>query len=261
MTEARTARPGEGAGRADQRTQLWLLAEESVDAEVARYAAGLLSADERRRLERLRPPAGRRRFLGARLLCRTVLGELLGQPPAALRFVRGALGRPELDPGPHGVRFSVSHTSGLIGCLVSREGPCGLDVERAEVSGPALRYGQRWLAPAERELLAALPPGRRAREFTDLWVLKEAYTKALGLGFQHRFDGFRLGPDDHGQVVLEDPSVPPDAAARWRFALLSVSGGHRLAVAVRRDDDGCGPWSAPRPRYLDPRTVVAGAGR
>ncbi|CAL9581084.1 hypothetical protein SUDANB106_05048 [Streptomyces sp. enrichment culture] len=249
------------AGRAEHRAQLWLLAEESVDAEAARYATALLGADERRRLERLRPPDGRRRFLGARLLCRTVLGELLGRPPAALRFVRGGLGRPELDPNPWGVRFSVSHTQGLIGCLVSREGPCGLDVERAEAAGPAVRYGQRWLAPAERELLAGLDPVRRARAFTDLWVLKEAYTKALGLGFQHRFDGFRLGPDEHGRVVLDDPSVPPEAAARWRFALLSVPGGYRLAVAVRRDGAADGPWSAPRPRYLDPRTVVAGAGR
>ncbi|MFH0241276.1 4'-phosphopantetheinyl transferase family protein [Streptomyces sp. HK10] len=241
--------------------QLWLLAEESVEAEVARYAAGLLSTDERRRLERLRPPDGRRRFLGARLLCRTVLGELLGRPPAALRFVRGGLGRPELDPNPWGVRFSVSHTRGLVGCLVSWDGPCGLDVEQAVAAEPVVRHGERWLAPAERARLSALAPGRRARSFTDLWVLKEAYTKALGTGFQHRFDGFRLGPDEHGRIVLEDPSVPPEDVSRWRFALLSVSGGHRLAVAVRRDGAGDTPWSAPRPRYLDPRTVVAGAGR
>ncbi|MGY1452816.1 4'-phosphopantetheinyl transferase family protein [Streptomyces sp. SS8] len=241
--------------------QLWLLAEESVEAEVARYAAGLLSADERSRLERLRPPDGRRRFLGARLLCRTVLGELLDRPPAALRFVRGGLGRPELDPNPWGVRFSVSHTQGLVGFLVSREGPCGLDVERAEAAGPAVRYGQRWLAPAERESLAGLDPVRRARAFTDLWVLKEAYTKALGRGFQHRFDGFRLGPDEHGRIVLEDPSVPPGDVPRWRFALLSVPGGYRLAVAVRRDGAGEIPWTLPRPRYLDPRAVVAGADR
>ncbi|MDG9702010.1 4'-phosphopantetheinyl transferase superfamily protein [Streptomyces sp. DH37] len=246
MTAARTA-------------GVWLLTEDAVGGETARRAAGLLSPDERGRLDRILPPDGRRRFLGARLLCRTVLGELLGEDPAALRFARSELGRPELDPNPWGVRFSLAHTRGLIALLVSGEGPCGLDAEPAEAGEDAVRYGTRWLAPAERALLAGLPPAERARAFTDVWVLKEAYTKALGLGFQHRFDGFRLGPDRYGRIVLEDPAVPAAETPRWSFALLSAPSGHRLGVAVRRDGGGPGPWTAPVPRYVDP--VVPGAVR
>ncbi|MFI5689511.1 4'-phosphopantetheinyl transferase family protein [Streptomyces sp. NPDC051636] len=213
--------------------EIWLLPEDEVDG-LTEQAHAVLSSDEHARWARLRTEAARRRHLGARLLCRSVLGAYAGAPPDQFRFRKGHFGRPELDPNPWRLRFNLSHTDGLIACVVTDGLPCGIDVERLLVAPSVVRFGVERLAPAERARLDAAPPAVRSREFVDVWVLKEAYTKALGSGFQYGFDSFQLGPDSRRGVLLEDPRQPEHDAVCWQFALSTTSTGHRLAVAVRR---------------------------
>jgi 4'-phosphopantetheinyl transferase len=64
-------------------------------------------------------------------------------------------------------------------------------------------------------------------------VLKEAYTKALGLGLQRRFDSFEVYDDPSGHPVLFDPTAGPQDGC-WQLGLLAVPPGHLLGVAVGR---------------------------
>ena len=213
--------------------EVWLLPEAEVDGLMER-ALAVLSADEHARWVRLRTEAARRRHLGARLLCRSVLGAYAGTPPDQLHFRHGRFGRPELRPNPWQLCFNLTHTDGLVACVVTDGLACGIDVERVVVDPSVVRYGVERLAFAERARLEAASPSRRAREFVDVWVLKEAYTKALGAGLQYGFDSFQLGPDSRGSVVLVDPLLSEPEVGRWQFTLATTGTGHRLAVAVRR---------------------------
>ncbi|MFC7472455.1 4'-phosphopantetheinyl transferase superfamily protein [Actinomadura keratinilytica] len=72
------------------------------------------------------------------------------------------------------------------------------------------------------------PPRVRERELLRLWTLKEAYSKALGLGLRLGFGDFSVS--DGGTNLL----APDDTAARpgaWAFATHQVLGGHLLSVA------------------------------
>ncbi|MFF3675000.1 4'-phosphopantetheinyl transferase family protein [Streptomyces sp. NPDC002120] len=225
--------------------EVWLLPEAEVDG-LTDQARSVLSADEHARWSRLRSDAARRRHLGARLLCRSVLGAYTGMPAQRLGFVQGDFGRPELLPNPSGLRFNLSHTDGLIVCVVTDGLLCGVDVERADVDPKVVGYAMERLTAAERARLEAADPARRARDFLDVWVLKEAYTKALGAGLQYGFDAFQLGPDVRGRVVLHDPRMPGHEAGRWQFGLSTTATGHRLAVAVRRQDNSRTPLPVPQ---------------
>lgn len=218
----------------DARVEVWTCTDQELALMINRLPwRRVFSAEERERVQRIIPADRRRRAIGSFLLRRVVLAMRTGQRPARLSFVTGEFGRPELRDNPWRLRFNMSHTEGLLACVVVTGRDCGIDVEPVLANPDTLIFGPRRMAPAERAALAALPAPVRAAEFVDRWVLKEAYTKALGLGMQHGFDTFELGPDELGRIVLRDPS---DNQSQWDFLLAAPphSPQHRLAVAVRR---------------------------
>ncbi|MFD7169995.1 4'-phosphopantetheinyl transferase family protein [Streptomyces violascens] len=219
---------------------LWLLEESAV----GRFAAdlgglALLGEDERARLRRLHTDGARRRHLGARLLSRYALSERTGRLPGQWRFRTGPFGRPEPEPDGDGVRFNLSHTEGLIACVVTAGGrACGVDVERTPASPDAVRHLSPHFAAVERAELDALGPVRRAYRLAELWVLKEAYLKALGTGVTRSLGGFSFATDSNGRITVRDPERPPAAAAHWWFELLRPAPGHVLALAVEGGHPG-----------------------
>ncbi|MCX4748429.1 4'-phosphopantetheinyl transferase superfamily protein [Kitasatospora sp. NBC_01287] len=215
---------------------LYLLPEPAVEAFAARYGGpALLTADERAQLARRRTPGARRRYLGARVLCRYALSARSHRPPHAWRFRTGPHGRPEPQAPADGLRFNLSHTEGMLACLVTETASCGVDVERTPVGQDALRHLPRYLAAAERAALAAAPPAARPAALAAYWVLKEAYLKALGTGLRRDLAGFAFSPPQAGPIELTDPAGTP---AAWRFELLHPAPGFVLAAAVEHGRGG-----------------------
>jgi 4'-phosphopantetheinyl transferase len=187
----------------------------------------LLGEADLQRRARLARPDDRRRLTAAAAVARTVLGALLGAPPAALEIDRtcpecgAAHGKPRLPAAP-GVHFSVSHSGGCVAVAVFGGGPVGIDVEEVgrltpgEVAGVA----DAVLAPEERaELAAAAAP---ARALLAYWTRKEAVVKATGEGLTAGLARLVVSPvttpprvvrRDGGPVWLRDLPAPPGLVA------------------------------------------------
>ncbi len=89
----------------------------------------------------------------------------------------------------------------------------------------------------EQEQLQALAGAERLDRALSLWVLKEAYIKARGLGLALALRKFSFVFGGAEGIRLElDPSLG-DAAERWRFRLLDHA-GHRVALMVERPAAG-----------------------
>jgi 4'-phosphopantetheinyl transferase len=219
-------------------TSLFLLPEGSIERFAARFGGlSLLTAEERARYRRLPAPGTRRRYLGARVLSRYALSARTGRPVDEWTFRTGRYGRPEARPEGDGMRFNLSHTKGLIVCAVTQGRSCGVDVERKQVSAEAVAHVSRHVAADERAQLAALPPAARSTRFSELWVLKEAYLKAMGTGLQRSLSGFCFPIASASEAIRVQDSEHPAASARWRFDLIHPGPQHVLAVAV---EDGRG---------------------
>ncbi|WBB78422.1 4'-phosphopantetheinyl transferase superfamily protein [Micromonospora sp. WMMD882] len=232
---------------------VWLLAESAVPRLAADLPpAEVLTTGELDRIGRLATSGARRRCLGARLMSRLLLARYAGTRPAALSFTTGRYGRPELSPNPWGLRFNLSHTEGLIACLVTRGAPCGVDVQ-GPLRPEALPYFRRALTDRELARLDAVEPGRRAAAVVDVWATKEAYTKALGAGLQYGFHRIEVHGVPDGPVAVHDPRLPVTRNRRWQFHLGHLNTGHTLAVAVRRP--------APAPYPLSVRQLPEGVVR
>ena len=202
----------------------------------------LLDAAEQARADRFRFAEDRDSYVAAHALLRTMLSR---QAPVAApdwRFVAAAGGKPMLEPS-HGrpdLTFSLSHTRGIVACAVGAGCDLGVDVEHCDRSLPVLELAQRFFAPAEAGLIASLPPAQRDACFYRLWTLKEAYTKAIGLGIAATLGAFafRLEPPPVSITFLAAGADRPDA---WHFAEFQPAPWHRLALAV------CGPAADPQP--------------
>jgi 4'-phosphopantetheinyl transferase len=259
---------------------LWLVSlRESIPETLERRWRGLLSPQEETADRRFRVESARRQHLAARALVRTTLSRYAEVDPRRWRFRSGPQGRPEIaDPaGTPALRFNLSHTRGLVACLVTLGLDAGVDVERPgrRLRDP-LALARHGFAPAERAALQRLSGGARRELFYDLWTLKEAYVKARGAGFltlPASKLAYEITPNRAIHLTLE-PELE-DRAEAWQVALLAPTADHRLALAIRRGrrpDLPLAAWAvvplASAARPLSPRilarspapAVTAGAG-
>jgi 4'-phosphopantetheinyl transferase len=204
-------------------------------AEPFRAAAALLSDGERARCRRLLFEEDRVSFVAGHALLRRALSEVAAVDPRRWRFTAPVPGRPEIEaPAAHrGLRFSLSHTAGLVACAVARERDVGVDVERVAARTGSAALAERCFSPYERSRMAGLPPAGAQALFFGLWTLKEAYAKARGLGLRLPLDAasFELAPG--APPVVSFPQGHGEDPGSWRFALLEPGPGYRLAVAAR----------------------------
>jgi 4'-phosphopantetheinyl transferase len=213
---------------------VWHRPTTDADAHALAEAAAVLSAPERERRDALRVPDDRRDYTLAHDLLRRTLSRYASLPPAEWRFASNPFGKPAvaLPPGSDAppLSFSLSHTRGYVACAVARDLPVGVDVERIDRARDAVRLADRYFSAAEAAALRRCDGDARGALFGDLWTLKEAFVKAIGLGLSQPFTdlSFEIGP---GGAIRFTPPASVNAAG-WHFALFEPSPGLRLAVAA-----------------------------
>ncbi|MCA9647830.1 MAG: 4'-phosphopantetheinyl transferase superfamily protein, partial [Myxococcales bacterium] len=146
--------------------------------------SGWLSESERERAADFRVKEDRVQFIAAHACLRHVLSRYLPERgPATWDYVIGPYGRPELAEAElRWLRFNLSHTGGLAACVVTRRLDCGVDVERRDKRRNFLGMSRTAFSELEQAELREIPEEQRPARFYEVWTLKEAYIKAIGMG-------------------------------------------------------------------------------
>jgi 4'-phosphopantetheinyl transferase len=209
-----------------------------------------LTLEEREIYAALRVPKRRREWLSGRLAAKEAVRRrhrLLGADAfTRIEILAVTSGRERGRPyyrvdGSSAASFglSIAHSGGVaVATLATRLGErIGVDVEHPVEGGPG--FESLLLGPCERRRLEDLPGPERRRALSRLWVLKEAFTKALGIGLRLPLSAIRV------QGGVEAPSflLPPGIEA-------TLAPGTTQAEAFERD----GVWFAwvslaPEPRF------------
>lgn len=198
---------------------------------------------ERSRAAAFRFDQDRRRYIAAHALRRALLTRRFGGPPAGWVFSDRPLERPRVltaVPGAAPV-VSLTHTRGLVAAAVADGVAVGVDAEAVTQAPVDQSLASAVCGGEELRRLAALERDAAAwrRAFFRLWVAKEAYAKAVGLGLSLHFPDIAF-TDDGG-------------LGAWRQFELEAGPGHALAVVV-----GAGAACAqPRWRMVDEGFVAA----
>ncbi|MCK4412795.1 MAG: 4'-phosphopantetheinyl transferase superfamily protein [Candidatus Eisenbacteria sp.] len=252
----RIAAPAASAAFPPGQAKIWSV---RLDSVAPRWAATLLSDEERRRVEGIALPERGRRYAAAHAGVRVVLAACAGLRADRVIFEQGRHGKPRLVGQP-GLRFSLSHSGawGLIG--VSTAGEIGVDIERVRSDLDPERLARRvfssqeltvWDALATHGSGAAAPGSAAAEEhrrqiFLHAWVRKEAYAKARGEGLARGLRSFSVtigwaecrqteaaGDDKQAPRLIADER-DPQAAEQWILRDLDIAAGYAGAVAFER---------------------------
>jgi 4'-phosphopantetheinyl transferase len=209
----------------------------------ARTLATALCAEERTRAEAITDSERRALWTAARALLRTLLSGYLRTPPASLRIVSGAHGKPHLDPRAHPpLSFNLSHSGPLALYAFARSTPLGVDVERAGRRRDHAAIVRRVLGEAPALRLEGLAPPAREREFLRAWTRHEAALKLRGTGFARD-----RSATSGGRPVPRKDANPPTGATgstAWIAELAPAPGAAgALAVALAPEQLRCWSWS------------------
>jgi 4'-phosphopantetheinyl transferase len=224
--------------RLENEVHVWFSTPEAVTdpGQLADYMS-ILSPQEQERHQRFHFEKDRHSFLVSHALVRKVLSSYVDVDPAEWQFSAGRHGRPEIA-GPAGVpalRFNLTHTAGLTGCLVTLDADCGIDAELITRRGSLQAIAEKMFADAELVTLNKLDGRAFLEQFFIFWTLREAYCKALGvgLGFSKKDYAFEAGSDDRVRIRSDSQAGASDGD--WQFTILRPGADHLVAVAVRSD--------------------------
>ena len=183
-------------------------------APLAGERAALLPPDRAAKMKAFLRPDDSLRCLAGWLLMARFLGPRLEE---RLRY--GRYGKPGLPGGPY---FNLAH-SGDYAVLGVSAAPLGVDIEQRRTEDDCLTLAARALHPDELDCFRREPT---ARNFFDLWVLKESYMKLVGTGLMLEPNSFALLSDRQGTRLPDRPEI--------RFCLYGdVLPGYSLAMCIK----------------------------
>jgi 4'-phosphopantetheinyl transferase len=208
----------------------------SVEKSLGRIAelAGLLSDEELARANEINHANRRNAYVASRGLLRAALTAASKGvvPPTAWKFGAGALGKPHVtSPEGVGMRFSLSYTTTLIAIATSKKFELGVDIEAVPASMGEVPW--QVLTQAERQFIRTLPEPEQFAEFLNIWTIKEAYTKYLGVGASLDFRKVEVSTRENlesarteAETRMPDPMVKQRTIeVGWQTIVLAVAAG------------------------------------
>jgi 4'-phosphopantetheinyl transferase len=110
----------------------------------------------------------------------------------------------------------------------------GVDIEKIHGALNVQRLAKRFFSPDEAAWFRNLPEAERILRFFRLWVLKEAYLKAIGAGVPAGLSKCEIALEAEGPRMLR--SEFEDRKSLCALVEIPVSKGYVAALAVSRLD-------------------------
>jgi len=195
-----------------------------VPAAIAASCREVLDDSERARAAAFLSPRDRQRFTVAHGALRILAGRELGTRPAALSWIPGRYGKPELAPPWSGLHTSLSHSGDMIAAAIAAGRPVGVDVQHLVPGLDTVGLSARFFPPDEASYVAAgRDANTRADRFARLWARKEAVVKAAG---GRLWPNLKIAVRGREVVSCAEPASP------HRVADVTAPASFRAAVAL-----------------------------
>ncbi len=165
----------------------------------------------------------RQAFLRRRVATRRAVAARLGVAPARVVIGHAKTGAPLVLAPECGLKISVSGRENFFALAMAKT-PVGVDIEplRGAFEPPWSLFH-----PRERAALEGLAGAARHEAFLRLWTAKEAYLKALGVGFARTPASFAIDLDFS---IRDDAARAAIADCDWRR--VTMDGEDFIAACV-----------------------------
>ena len=198
----------------------------------------VMDENEHKRANSFKFANDRNLYIASHIFLRQVLSSHAALEPNAWQFIFNAYGKPSIaNSGYRGIQFNLSHTRGLITCVISHNqsiAELGVDVEEYHPLTDLTALCHYAFSSKEgNHVLSTNNSEVQKKRFFTYWTLKEAYIKARGLGLSIPLQQFALhkGENQEWQVSCE-PELQDDVKL-WQFITFQVGSYHHSSIAIR----------------------------
>lgn len=203
----------------------------------------MLSEEEEKKRARYVFEKDCHRYLVTRAMIRSLLSQYGEYEPAEWRFTAGKWDKPEIcvSQNPQKLRFNISHTDGMICCVITRELDIGVDVESTHRKGEWVRIAHRYFSASEEQELTSQPWQSQRSRFFDYWTLKESYIKACGMGLAIALRDFSFRFQPLGTVDIEFAAGRIDDPRLWNFCTLLTAADFKISIGIKGKSNRVSP--------------------
>ena len=184
--------------------------------------------EQRERIMRYHFTEDRKRGLIGVLLSKYAISKAFGIPEDEILFEKNKYGKPHVV-GRSGVHYNISHSGEYVVCAVG-ESPVGIDVQ--EIKDGSLDIADRFFSGEEKAELATKEGDARRKLFYDIWSLKEAYIKCIGMGLSKPLDEFGVVKKDGEYVLCENGAE----SGEYHFMKYEFDANYSLCVCSKGAD-------------------------
>jgi 4'-phosphopantetheinyl transferase len=180
----------------------------------------------------------RQRFIKARAALRKVLSCYIGKACAFHDFNYGPSGKPSLSYKA-GINFNLSYSQNIAMIAVSMSRDVGIDIQAVQQVIDPESVSELIYSPSEIAHLLSLKSVERKMAFSEIWVRKEAYVKALGVGLARPLDTFSVSSIPNDNDALCEDKINHIATKEWRLTYIRAPYGYTAAMAAKGRDWHC----------------------
>ena len=165
-----------------------------VNREIVAEMLKVLNADENQVYKNYLAEHKKKEFLVGRFMLKSILAHNLGVVPRQIEFARNNYGKLYLRNNlqkniKKKIKFNLSHSCGLVVCVLTQEREIGIDVEK--VNRELLEIAKRFFSQEEIQYILQQAPFQNEAAY-KVWTLKEAYIKAKGIGLSLDLRSFNV---------------------------------------------------------------------
>jgi 4'-phosphopantetheinyl transferase len=220
---------------------LWLLDIQQFSNHAMKQALEMMSGDEHERAQKFL--RGKNEYIASRWLLRKVLGLYLQESPETVVFKRSEKGKPYV-PGSS-LQFNLSHSGHWAVLAVARNMQIGIDVEQGKHSRDLAGIAANYYHPDEFTQLQQRQGEEQTRFFYQLWTLKEALLKAMGVGISAGLENLNFHLRDSITVDISPTLGATSITDKWQFHQWQLPDTSYCALAAACEHSPQSCWFNP----------------
>ncbi|MCC5791940.1 MAG: 4'-phosphopantetheinyl transferase superfamily protein [Legionellaceae bacterium] len=154
------------------------------------YLHGLLDAGEQNKAAKLILEDDRHQWVVAHGQMRLILALYVGMKAQDIPLIQKRGEKPFIQDSM--IKFNLSHSKGYALLAVTNTGEVGIDIEFKRENIKLERTSHSTFSAIEKAEILEVEGAARVERFYNCWTRKEAFIKAIGLGFSYDTKSFTL---------------------------------------------------------------------
>lgn len=197
----------------------------------------ILSDEEKARCARFVVEPPKESFIVSHVLLRLCLASFLGCDPKEIIFGLKAkkkpyLKLPQLKESP--IYFNISHSEDYVAIVFSSVEASGVDIQYHSPSVQIKTVAKRYLCQLEKKHFDNLKNDKKQAWFFRFWVIKEAISKAMGLGLSFPIKDINGLLIDEANHLVVNSSYVRKQSSEWALEFVDVATDYSCCVATAK---------------------------